>query len=318
MNPVAKSSSEGDYQTALANGFRPIRDVARITGVNPVTLRAWERRYGLIVPQRTAKGHRLYSQQHISQIQTILMWINRGVAVSQVKDLLNSKPPALALATDSQWAGSQWATKCQQLIEAISTLAERRIDDLFNSALAVYPPQVMCKQLLLPMLGELEQRWHGQFGARLEQVFFYSWLRTKLGARLYHNNRQNNGDPLLMVNGSELPMAPELWLSAWLASSAAARVEVLDWPVPLAELSLAIEQTKPRAVLLYSAQPLNLSQLPTLLQSYDIPLLVTGPTVTIHQAELLELRTRHNHLSVALDPLSAMQVLADRRLLEEA
>ncbi|WP_162873792.1 MerR family DNA-binding transcriptional regulator, partial [Pseudomonas viridiflava] len=31
----------------------PIRDVARQTGVNAVTLRAWERRYGLIVPHRT-------------------------------------------------------------------------------------------------------------------------------------------------------------------------------------------------------------------------------------------------------------------------
>ena len=31
----------------------PIREVSRLTGVNPVTLRAWERRYGLIQPTRT-------------------------------------------------------------------------------------------------------------------------------------------------------------------------------------------------------------------------------------------------------------------------
>ena len=37
----------------------PIREVARLTGVNPVTLRAWERRYGLIQPTRTESGHRL-------------------------------------------------------------------------------------------------------------------------------------------------------------------------------------------------------------------------------------------------------------------
>jgi hypothetical protein len=35
----------------------PMRTVSVITGVNPVTLRAWERRYGLIKPARTAKGH---------------------------------------------------------------------------------------------------------------------------------------------------------------------------------------------------------------------------------------------------------------------
>ena len=37
-----------------------IGELARRTGVNPVTLRAWERRYGLLKPQRTANLHRLY------------------------------------------------------------------------------------------------------------------------------------------------------------------------------------------------------------------------------------------------------------------
>ncbi|MBH3309707.1 MerR family DNA-binding transcriptional regulator, partial [Pseudomonas mosselii] len=37
----------------------PMRDVVSLTGINPVTLRAWERRHGLISPQRTEGGHRL-------------------------------------------------------------------------------------------------------------------------------------------------------------------------------------------------------------------------------------------------------------------
>jgi hypothetical protein len=36
--------------------FFPIREVSRLTGVNPVTLRAWERRYGLIQPTRAPKA----------------------------------------------------------------------------------------------------------------------------------------------------------------------------------------------------------------------------------------------------------------------
>lgn len=45
----------------------PIREVARLTGVNPVTLRAWERRYGLIQPTRTESGHRLYALSDIER-----------------------------------------------------------------------------------------------------------------------------------------------------------------------------------------------------------------------------------------------------------
>ncbi|MCL6594159.1 MAG: MerR family DNA-binding transcriptional regulator, partial [Alicyclobacillus sp.] len=50
----------------------PIREVSRLTGVNPVTLRAWERRYGLIQPTRTDSGHRLYSQADIDAVRSIL------------------------------------------------------------------------------------------------------------------------------------------------------------------------------------------------------------------------------------------------------
>ncbi len=60
----------------------PIREVARLTGINPVTLRAWERRYGLIQPLRTESGHRLYSMADIERVRSILDWVERGVAVS--------------------------------------------------------------------------------------------------------------------------------------------------------------------------------------------------------------------------------------------
>lgn len=61
-----------DIAQALEDGWLPIREVARQTGVNAVTLRAWERRYGLIVPQRTPKGHRLFSDIHVQRIHAIL------------------------------------------------------------------------------------------------------------------------------------------------------------------------------------------------------------------------------------------------------
>ena len=66
----------------------PIREVSRLTGINPVTLRAWERRYGLIQPTRTESGHRLYSKADIETVNRILGWIERGVAVSKVGKIL--------------------------------------------------------------------------------------------------------------------------------------------------------------------------------------------------------------------------------------
>ena len=152
--------------------------MARQTGVNAVTLRAWERRYGLIVPQRTPKGHRLYSPEHVQRILTILTWLNRGVAVSQVKQLLDD--PASVQRTGAKTTGDDLR---QTLLRPSRNWPNARLDDSVNQAMALYPPRTLCEQLLMPLLADLEQRWQGQFGAQMERVFFYSWLRSKFGAR---------------------------------------------------------------------------------------------------------------------------------------
>ncbi|NBF13710.1 MerR family transcriptional regulator [Pseudomonas sp. Fl4BN2] len=298
------SSAAPDYNQALAEGWLPIREVARITGVNAVTLRAWERRYGLIVPHRTAKGHRLFSAAHIQRIQHILTWLNRGVSVSQVKPLLDLAP------SHREPVDNDWLAWSQALTLAITELAGRRLDDNFNQVMSLYPAHTLCGQLLIPLLSELEQRWQGQFGAQLERVFFSSWLRSKLGARIYHNNRSLKGKPILLINHSPQPFEAQLWLTAWLVSSSHCPVEVFDAALPGGELAMAVERLKSPAVVLYSSQTLNPQQLPKLLKGVDCPILIAGPTVCIHSAELAVSTTEIAGLSLARDPLEAHQRLS--------
>ncbi|MGE8495876.1 MAG: MerR family transcriptional regulator [Pseudomonas sp.] len=288
----------------------PIRDVARITGVNPVTLRAWERRYGLIVPHRTPKGHRLYDADHVAKIQAILTWIDRGVTIGQVKGLLRDEQPAQVEIP------SFWGDQRQHLVEAISNLDERRLDDCFNSALSLYPPQTLCQQLLLPLFDQLELRWRGQFGAQAERVFFHSWLRSKLGSRVYHANRQRSGRPLLLINLSDRVMEPGLWLTAWLTSDAGYPVNALDWPIPPNELALAVEHIQPRALLLYSSQALKIAHLPHLVTGYDCPSLIIVPTVHIQGHALRVLMEGQSSPQLADSPLTALHMLTELNLLD--
>lgn len=306
------SDTPVDYPSALALGYLPIRDVARVTGVNPVTLRAWERRYGLVVPFRTPKGHRLYAPEQVQRIQQVLTWLNRGVAVGQVRELLEQSTPPETLGN------GVWDELRQAMLSSVARQAERSLDEAFNRAQSLYPPQILCSQLLLPLLAELDRRWRDlPFGAQLEQVFFHSWLRSKLGARLYHDNRQQGGAPLLLVSQSGLYLEPGLWLCAWLVNSAGCPVQVLDWAVPASELVQAVDNIAPRALLLYSSQALAAQlrhQLPRLLDACAIPLLLAGPAATIHAEELQVLHGLH----LAADPLQAEQRLRELGLLEDA
>lgn len=303
---LVDSETGNDYRQALDEGYLPIREVARSTGVNAVTLRAWERRYGLIVPYRTPKGHRLYSPANIMRIQAILAWLARGVAVGQVKSLLDHEQVPQPTSTDN------WSRLRNELLTCIAHFNERRLDDRFNASLALYPAATLAAQLLWPLLGDLRLRWQGQFGNRAEQVFFLSWLRSKLATRVYHSNRQASGAPLLLINIGDAPMEPGLWLSAWLVSASDCPVEVFDWPVPPNELLSVLEQMAPRALLLYAEQALDGSlvhrQLPRLAEQSPVPLLIVGPATQIHRDALVE-------LNAASDPMAAHAWLSSKGLL---
>jgi len=53
-----------------------MKAVEQQTGISAATLRAWERRYALVEPQRTPSGYRLYSDRNIA----LLRWVRDRMA----------------------------------------------------------------------------------------------------------------------------------------------------------------------------------------------------------------------------------------------
>lgn len=261
-----------------SDSLLPIGELARRTGVNPVTLRAWERRYGLLKPTRTAKGHRLYSQAQVERVEAVLAWLARGASVGQVRDLLDRAAGAVPLG--------DWAARQAQLIEAIANLSQRALDQQFNQVMALYPAVTLCEQLLLPLQEALDLRWHSYFNAQLEQVFFHTWLRSKLGARVYHDNQALHGPAVLLAEDSERAQAPSLWLYAWLLSSNGIPVEVLERPVGGAQLERAVAALQPRAVLLHLGPRIDAIALHRTLAGLPVPILAGGACLPLHEAQL--------------------------------
>ncbi|WP_312931301.1 MerR family transcriptional regulator [Pseudomonas sp.] len=286
----------------LSEDLIPIRDVARLTGVNPVTLRAWERRHALLVPHRTAKGHRLYSPAQVQRVQDILHWLARGASVGQVRELLERQ---LNVAPQGDWQ-----VRCQQLSDAITQLSARSLDHHLNQVMALYPSVTLCEHLLLPLLAQLAERWRNQFNARLEQAFFHAWLRSKLGARVYHDNQSLDGQPVLIVQEDDTHFSPEVWLCAWLLSSSGQPVVVLEQSIGLAQLRHAVTQLRPSAVVLCIGTQFERASLFKALHDIEVPVLLGGLAVSIHDAELRALDVADLHLfNSAPDALRQFQRL---------
>ena len=112
-----------------------IREVAERTGVKPVTLRAWQRRYNLVQPQRTDKGHRLYTDQHIELISEIQSWLSKGVPIGKVKDIIN--------AQDTKSQSDSFVTyqldEVDTFLQALSELNKAKAESVAMNVFKEYP-----------------------------------------------------------------------------------------------------------------------------------------------------------------------------------
>lgn len=283
----------------------PIREVSRLTGVNSVTLRAWERRYGLIRPQRTPKGHRLYAREDIQRVENILCWLDRGVPVSQVRELLDHPGKAETTAIDE----GDWAGQRQQWIAVVEALDVQGLEALFNQTLALYPVEVCLLEIWQPVANELEERWHGHLGAAAQRQLLESFLRTRIGTRLYHANQYVHGPLLLLSRLSDDAGRLGTLLLALAASDAGYRVQLFDAPLPLGEWALTLERLGAAALLLTSDRAedndLMRRHLPRLAEQLKAPLCLAGPVAHIRAADLK---------ASAIRPLGDMPVAAIERL----
>ena len=180
-------------QPAGTTELFPIRTVSTLTGVNPVTLRAWERRHGLIRPVRTPSGHRLYGHEQIESIHRILGLLKRGLPISQVAR-------ALATPAGSSRAGGQigyWRELCELLVAATARFDEQELERVYASALSLHPVEAVTDRLLLPVLRELGRRWESGEGSIAQEHFFSGYVRDKLGARFHHRTRHDRGPRIL-------------------------------------------------------------------------------------------------------------------------
>lgn len=254
-----------------------IGTVSKLTGVGAITLRAWERRYGLIEPIRKESGHRLFTRQHIDQINRITSLTQQGMRISQIRpEMLETE-----IRSEVDEESDIWGEYINSMMSAIIDFDEERLEEIYNEALSLYPIGVVTRKLLTPLLIELGLRWASERGSIAEEHFFAFYLRNKIGARYHHRSRSNNNGPRLLIAG--LPGENHeigLLLFALAAHEEGYRILPLGANMPLYELAHVANKKQCSAILLSGAiEPSSriLSRdLPKLVDQAGMPVLVGG------------------------------------------
>jgi len=90
--------------------------VSRLTGIAPDTLRVWERRYGAVVPMRSEKGSRLYSQDDVGRLALIKRLVDSGDAISRVANLDKDELAERAQGTPLPERGAEQEGICRVVV----------------------------------------------------------------------------------------------------------------------------------------------------------------------------------------------------------
>lgn len=261
-----------------------IGTVSKLTGVGAITLRAWERRYGLIKPVRKESGHRLYTRSHIDQVNRITALTQHGLRISQISaEMLESD---LAGEPDESPGSSVWKDSLNSMIAAIVSFDEDRLEEVYNEALSLYPIELVTKKLLTPLLIELGLRWQSNEGSIAEEHFFAFYLRNKLGARFHHRSRNNQG-PLILVAG--IPGEYHeigLLLFSLAAHESGYRLLSLGSNLPFQEIPVVASKSHCKLIVLSGMVELPESlvnkSLAQLVRDVSVPVLVGGTSSVFH------------------------------------
>jgi MerR family transcriptional regulator, light-induced transcriptional regulator len=177
-----------------ADEFLPIREISRLTGINTVTLRAWERRYGLLKPQRTEKGHRLYTQEDLQRIQQVQYWLNKGLAISKVNELVQRTSQVEAIEIDSIWDELQ-----NDLYLSALEMNRKQLDKELERLFSEYPVELLADHLILPLLNQLRR---DQFPQASVEMFFIAVLEEQLCRMQYRQRQTAKGKRVLVMMAS--------------------------------------------------------------------------------------------------------------------
>lgn len=251
--------------------------VARRLGVAPATLRTWDRRYGITPSDRTAGGHRRYTQTDVALLDRMRRLVILGLPPAEAARLAHSGTDPLGIQQDiSAPAGGGnvvalpgATTAARGLARAATALDSTAMTQIVCDAINERGVIWTWEQVISPVLISLGKRWEvtGD-GIEIEHLLTDSLVTAFKSVISKVQQPLNPRAILLACAPDELHSLPTFVLAAALAERRLL-AKTLGPKVPTSALVSAVKKTGPAAVLVWSqmtqtGNPQVLTELPNL------------------------------------------------------
>jgi DNA-binding transcriptional MerR regulator len=233
----------------------PIRAVAKMTGISLDTLRAWERRYEAVRPERGERG-RVYRDRDVRRLMLLKELVGSGHAIGQIASLPDARLEQLlrgaGLPPEAGAPGEAGPIPAplKPLFAAIEEFDAQSLDREFGKLALAHPPGTLVHEVVHPLLRRLGDGWEeGKFSVAQEHLVSAA-LRNLLGGmmRLYSSPRASAA-VLLTTPSGELHEFGIL-CAALLAAGGGLRPVYLGPNLPPKEIVVAARKASATAVIL--------------------------------------------------------------------
>jgi DNA-binding transcriptional MerR regulator len=263
--------------TAIDFPIYSIKAVAHMAGITEPTLRAWEKRYSILNPQRTESGHRRYTKRDIYRVIWLKQRLEEGMSISQASTLLQTqsdsailentqqelKPSRNGAKINGRRPGSnghhpEILTKTNEvrslnaltdeLLYSFINFDEQRADQLLAEAMGLYSPEAVCIDIIQPVLLEIGERWMRNEVTIATEHFASNICRTRLNSILDSLPVMKDGPLILTACGPHEFHELGIIVTTLFLRRHGRRVIYLGQNVPAVDLEKDLRQLKPSMI----------------------------------------------------------------------
>ena len=240
-----------------------IKRAAQLTGVPETSLRAWERRYGVPVPQRTESGYRLYDHEALAIISTMRRLVDDGWSPAAAAEAVRSgtvdATPDAGAGDDTPSASGPAQpgadTYTARFLSAAARLDIAGIDESLDAGFGLGSFEHVVDSWLFPTLTALGEGWaRGEIDVAGEHAASHA-VHRRLSAAFEAAGGRPRG-PAVVVG---LPSGSQHELGALAFATAVRRsglnVLYLGANVPASSWETAVTSHAARAAVLAVATP---------------------------------------------------------------
>jgi DNA-binding transcriptional MerR regulator len=262
-----------------------IGELSRRLGVSDHLLRAWERRYGLLQPVRSAGGFRLYSEADELRVRRMQAHLTHGLSAAEAaRAAIAEDGPAeadLSPAAEPQLAApaaSELSAALRQALDAFDEPAAQAALDRLISDLSL--PAAL-RDVVLPYLTELGERWERGTASVAQEHFASNILRGRLAGLARGWGSGHGPRAVLACPPGELHDLA-LMVFGIILNRNGWRIDYLGMSTPIEELTRTIDAAHPDLIVLAATLPEHLETLAAQLTALArrTPLALAGPGAT--------------------------------------